>query len=134
MKGFGVSMVEVTYLYYKDEFKGNLVEENEFSRLLETAKIYVLNRTFGNADFITEDNIYASRIKFTLCSVIDLIKAHTSDDGTEHGAVTSESVGGSWSRSFKVADKGNSSLEDIIYDKIYSLLYGTGLMYGGEFL
>ena len=134
MKGFGGFMVKITYSYYKDEFKGSLVEENEFSRLLEIAEIYVLNRTFGNADFITEDNIYASRIKFTLCSVVDLIKAHTSDDGTEHGAVTSESVGGSWSRSFKVADKGSSSLEEIIYNKIYSLLYGTGLMYGGEFI
>ena len=127
-------MVEVTYSYYKDEFKGSLVEENEFSRLLETAKIYVLNRTFGNADFITEDNIYADRIKFTLCSVMDLIKTHTSDDGTEHGEVASESVGGSWSRSYKVANNSNNTLEDIIYDKIYFLLSCTGLMYGGEFI
>ena len=102
-------MVEVTYSYYKDEFKGNLVEENEFSRLLETAKIYVSNRTFGSSDSIDETNPYASRIKFTLCSVVELIKVHTSDDGTEHGAVASESVGGSWSLSFKIDSKrGNT--------------------------
>ena len=111
-------MVKITYSYYKDEFKGSLVEENEFSRLLEIAEIYVLNRTFGNADFITEDNIYADRIKFTLCSVVELIKVHTSDDGTEHGAVASESVGGSWSRSYKVENNSNNTLDDITFSFI----------------
>lgn len=124
-------MVEVTYLYYKDEFGGSIADEKEFSRLLENAKIYVSNITFGRSDSIDDDNIYAGRIKFTLCTIIDLIKAHTSDDGTEHGAITSESVGGIWSRSFKVSDKSGSSLEDVIYSKIYSLLSNTGLMYGG---
>lgn len=133
-KGFGGDMVEITYSYYKDEFKGSLVNENEFSRLLETAKIYVSNRTFGSSDSVDETHPYASRIKFTLCSVIELIKVHTSDDGTEHGAVTSESVGGSWSRSFKVDSKRGNTLDDIVYDKIYSLLSNTGLLYGGAFL
>lgn len=134
MKGFGCDMVEITYSYYTDEFKGSLVNENEFSILLETAKIYVSNRTFGRADSIDETNPYYGRVKFALCTVIDLIKAHTSDDGTEHGAVASEKVGGSWSRSYKMSDKYGSSLEDIVYDKIYSLLSGTGMLYGGEFL
>ena len=134
MKGFGGFMVEVTYSYYKDVYNGSLVDENEFSRLLETAKIYVSNRTFGNSDSIDEGNPYAGRLKFTLCSVVDLIKAHTSDDGTEHGAVSSESVGGSWSRSFKVDSKSGNTLDDIVYDKIYSLLSSTGLLYGGGYL
>lgn len=127
-------MVEITYSYYKDEFKGSLVNENEFSKLLETAKIYVSNRTFGHTDSIDETHPYASRIKYTLCTVIELIKVHTSDDGSEHGAITSESVGGSWSRSFKVDSKRGNTLEDIVYDKIYSLLSNTGLLYGGAFL
>lgn len=127
-------MVEITYSYYKDEFKGSLVNEDEFSKLLETAKIYVSNRTFGNSDDIDETNPYASRIKFTICTVVDLIKVHTSDDGTEHGAVASESVGGSWSRSFKVDSKRGNTLDDIIYDKIYSMLSNTGLLYGGGFI
>ena len=124
-------MVDVTYSYYKDVYNGSLVDENEFPRLLETAKIYVSNRTFGNSDGIDESNPYAGRLKFTLCSVVDLIKAHTSDDGTEHGSVSSESVGGSWSRSFKVDSKSGNTLDDIVYDKIYSLLSNTGLLYGG---
>lgn len=124
-------MVEITYSYYTDEYKGSSVNENEFSKLLETAKIYVSNRTFGRADAITEDDDYANRIKFTVCNVVDLIKVHTDDSGIEHGVVASESVGGSWSRTYKVSDKQSTSLEGVIYDKIYQLLSNTGLLYGG---
>lgn len=127
-------MVEITYSYYTDEFNGSLINENEFSKLLETAKIYVSNRTFGHSDSIDETHPYADRIKYTVCSVIDLVKVHTSDDGSEHGAITSESVGGSWSRSFNVGNKSGNTLDDIVYDKIYSLLSNTGLLYGGAFL
>lgn len=127
-------MVDIAYEYYKDNFRGILVSEDEFSKLLETAKIYVSNRTFGNVDYIDDTSQYADRVKFTLCSVMDLVKAHTGDDGVEHGAVTSESIGGSWSRSFKVSDKRGTTLEDIVYDKICTLLGGTGLLYGGTYL
>ena len=128
-------MVDISYSYYTDEYKGSSVNENEFPRLLETAKIYVSNRTFGNADYIDEGNQYADRVKFTLCSVMDIIKSKTSSDGSEHGAITSESVGGSWSRSYKVSDKdSNSTLDDLVYDKIYTLLSNTGLLYGGGWL
>ena len=126
-------MVDVTYTYYKEEFGGGLVKEPEFKKLLQTAKIYVSNRTFGASNKVNDTDDCAERLKFAICSVIDTISIHTDDSGMEHGAVASESVGGTWSRNYKVSDKGGTSLDDIVYDKLYHLLAGTGLLGGGAF-
>ena len=125
-------MVEITYSYYTDEYVGNSVTEEEFPKLLKLAKIHISNRTFGNSDKVEEDNPNADRVKYAVCSVIDTLKAHTDGSGIQHGVLTSESVG-NWSRSYKVTDKG-ATLEDIVNDKIYTLLSGTDLLYGGTCL
>lgn len=131
MKGFGDKMIQTTYTYYKDEYLGNLVKESEFPRLIKRAEVYVSARTFGNADGITDDSPYANKLRDCLCSVAETIKSHTEDDGTQHGEITSESVGGSWSRSYKASSNNDGTLDDIIYKQIYLNLSNTGMLYGG---
>lgn len=126
-------MVEVTYSYYKDEYFGDMIQESEFKKLIKRAEPYVSARTFGKADEVTDtsDTSLVIKVKDALCAVAEIIKAHTSDDGVEHGEVVSESVGGSWSRSFaNSTDK--SGMIDIITNKLYILLSNTGLLYGGD--
>ena len=134
MKGFGDDMIQTTYTYYKDEYLGNLVQESEFPRLVKRAEVYVSARTFGNADGITDDSPYADKLRDCLCSVAETIKSHTGDDGTQHGEITSENVGGSWSRSYKASRGNEGTLDDIIYKQISLNLANTGMLYGGAFV
>lgn len=126
-------MVNVTYSYYKDEYFGDLIQEEEFKKLIKRAKPYLSVRTFGRVDNIDEssDENIVNKIKDTYCSVAEILKAHTGDDGIEFGVVTSESVGGSWSRSFSVDEKAKN-IASIINDKICLHLANTGLLYAGD--
>ena len=125
-------MVKVEYSYYKDEYLGDLIQENEFNKLIKRAEPYVSTRTFGKASQVTEDmdETLVNKVKDALCAVAEIIKAYTGDDGTEHGRVSSESVGGSWSRSFAI-EKDSNDLINIIGDKLCLYLYDTGLLYAG---
>ena len=125
-------MIGVTYDYYKNEYYGEMLNEHEFNKYIKRAEPYVSSRTFGKADLVTDatDEVVANKVRDSICAVAEILKSHTGDDGIEHGAVSSENVGGSWSRSY-VVNKESSGITGIINDKIYTLLANTGLLYGG---
>lgn len=125
-------MVKVDYVYYKDEFSGDLISENEFDSLIKKAEPYVSMMTFGNADGVDDSSEYSSNVMNALCSVAETIKSYTDDSGVEHGAISSESVGGVWSRSYSVdKDSSSKSMESAIKFKLYMYLSNTGLLYAG---
>lgn len=124
-------MVSVDYDYYTTSYYGDLISEDEFPKFIKRAEPYVSARTFGSADEVEDTDTLANKVKDCLCGVAELLKSYTDDDGIAHGAVKSESVGGSWSRNYGGTSDGNESIEDIINNKIYIMLSNTGLLYAG---
>lgn len=125
-----LNMFEVDYAYYTDTYKGTSLTEQEFNIYITNATGRVYARTFASIDRLDQTSELLNKVKDTICVVADTVKAYTNNDGVEHGAVTSESVGGTWSMSYAVKD-GSSDLDSIVGDKIYISLYNTGLLYGG---
>lgn len=125
-------MLQVDYSYYTDTFLGDVLPESEFQKFIKRAEPYVSLRTFGRADDVVTTDICAGKLKDCLCSVAEIIKGYTANDGTERGAVVSESVGGSWSRSYgSSSDDLGKTLDGIVSSKIYVMLANTGLLFGG---
>ena len=87
-------MVTVDYNYYKDEFHGNL-SEDDFNRLVNLGYTAVDNFTFGRFQNLTEDDVdefTLMKIKSCVCAVCDRLES----DSIGVGLKSSESVG-SWS-------------------------------------
>lgn len=128
-------MISVDYDFYKNNYYGDVLSESEFSKFIKRSEPYVSQITFRRADSIDEDDVNADKIKYSLCAVAELVKSYTNEDGSVHGAIASESVGGSWSISYNNnSDNSNNSLESAIYSKLQLYLAGTGLLYAGAFI
>jgi hypothetical protein len=78
------------YAYYTDTYKGNVITEYDFDRLILRASIYLDRITDGQAANYTP----ADAVKLAACAVAEAWQ--TNEQG---GDVASQSVG-SWSRSF----------------------------------
>jgi hypothetical protein len=123
-------MVEVTYTYYTDTYLGTILStEPLFDKYLADAVDYVNARTFGNANEVTDDDVNAPKVKRALCKIADLLKVNVTDTGYINGVVTSESVGSTWSKSYKVDNSARP--EDVLDKQLCLILYNTGLLYGG---
>ena len=125
-------MISVDYTYYKNSYLGDVLTEAEFPKFVKRSEPYISARTFGQADVLDESSPYADKLKDCICSVAEVLKSNTSDDGAEHGLIASENVGGSWSRTYQAGSSDEEkTVSGMINSKIYLMLANTGLLYGG---
>lgn len=133
----GVTVIYADYGFYRNEYIGNAVQEDDFPRMAARASRYI--------DYITQNraanNAELPAVKLACCALAEqyhLIERaqqasseSLSDDTVE---VKSESVG-SWSRSYgsaadnaaSISENAQSELEDLAY----RYLSFTGLLYRG---
>lgn len=117
-------MITVDYTYYKDEYGGNL-SEDDFKKLVNIAYIVVDNFTFGRFQGLTEDVVNEftlMKVKTCVCALCDKVES-----ATLSGVVprASESVG-SWSVSY-AADSLPKSVQASLYSLVNFYLGGTAL-------
>lgn len=130
-------MFKVEYEYYRDEYFGKSISEEEFPRYMKLANKYISPLTYQRVDTLLDDPDISedtkNKVRDAYCAIGDLICVSTSDDGvTTHGEVKSESIG-PWSRSYTTnSDSSETTFESKVYSKLNFLLAGTGLLYAGE--
>lgn len=130
-------MINVDYSYYTDDFMGDILTSDNFARYIKRATPYVSSYTFAQADTVDDNDPRASSVKDALCAVADVLCTSVdASTGEERGPISSESVGGSWSRSYAVKSQNSndilSPLDQRIKDRLYIILSNTGLLYAGE--
>jgi hypothetical protein len=113
-------MAYADFPYYKDEYKGTLLEE-EFTRLSRQASAYIDQVTFGKVAGEHPEAIQI-KIKDACCAVAEILKKK--EDG---GELSSQTVG-PWTKHFAGSGK---TLDQQQYDAALLYLGMTGLMYRG---
>lgn len=95
-------MINVTYEYYRDTYKGKLIPQDEFDVIARKAGYLLDAMTFGrlknaSSSFLTEDII--ARVSDCLCEIADKLQMNTEDGVISEGVKTSETVA-NWSQSY----------------------------------
>nr|DAU00046.1 MAG TPA: Head Tail Connector Protein [Caudoviricetes sp.] len=108
-------MLYANYEYYTGVYGGEM-SEAEFKALSRKASAYIDMVTFKRA----RNYQGGDEVKEACCAIADELKKQSSN-------VISESVG-SWSRQYKIDEKGEKTLFDIA--SMYLAL--TGLLYAGR--
>lgn len=115
-------MVYADYDYYKNDFHGQKITNEEFDRLAIKASAFLDVITFNR---IEQTQPVADPIKNAMCAVAEI--QQTYDSGA--GGIASESVG---KASVTYANADGKTLEQESYNAAYPFLIGTGLLYRGE--
>ena len=120
-------MVEVSYSFYTDDYKGSTISESDFNAIQQKAILIMDGIT--TADLMALDSNKMSeglllKYKMCVCNVADAV-FNLSEDGIEQPALKSEKVG-AWATTYAVQDgkTGYSTLSGIVY----MWLSGTELM------
>lgn len=132
-------MLDITYEYYTDVYGGSSVEEKNFEfRLRRT--IAVCNRyltvdlfEFDESQY-TENQLY--RLKTAICAAAECVDAFlVSGSNVTSKAVSSESVGGAWSKSYQVSDsdKDGTAMGDNVQQILIDFLSGSIFMSVGGY-
>ncbi len=114
------------YAYYRDEFHGNMSEE-DFAYYAESSSDYIDSVTYGRitAETLADEKL-ARKIKRACCACADI-----SAEIAVSARIASETVG---SHSVTYAAAGNSSAaEKRLFDSVKRYLGSTGLMYRGVY-
>lgn len=111
-----------TYEYYRTQYKGNSIKDEEtFDSVVVEADAYVDRITMGKIREETDD------VRNAVCAVAEVIEKQTHD---ESPTVSSESVG-NHSKSYTVNTKSEAEREVEKYRKASLYLFRTGLLYRG---
>lgn len=103
------------YTFYSESYKGNMIPESDFDRLITRASSYIDNITYGRASVYSTDDA----VKMAACAVAEAWQVNE-----QGGDLQSQSVG-SWSRTYAVQVKSN---EQRLYDAASLHLLGTALL------
>lgn len=129
----------MNYLFYKDNYHGEIINEDSFPSLLIKAQSYVDYVTMGKASKFM-DGSFGLKIKYTICEVIDLYAQQLEQEKRLKNnpqalqGIKSETVK---SHTVQYANTGNSAVSKIeaSYNElrrqaVYKHLLPTGLLYG----
>lgn len=110
----------VEYLFYKEEFQGELLPEALFNKYEVKARYFINQISFGRISMIP----FTKEIKFSICAVAEKMRVFD----LEGGIKSSESIG---KKSINYYIERKTSREGILYKEAYIYLAGTGLLYRG---
>ena len=113
-------MIYIDYKYYKNQYRGNAVTEEDFPRLSIQASAILDAITFGNIKIVSDE------VKMACCAIMDEARA-ISDIPI---GVQSERVG-PWSATYDSNVRGNQ--EQRYRDAAAVYLANTGLLFRGVY-
>lgn len=137
-------MIELSYEYYKNNFGGTLLDETTFERLkTRTVAIASSILVCNNIIKMTELDFQQDELellKQALCASVECLSQCLQNGSAATAAVvTSESVAGTWSRSYAdTSSEKESSSNTVTYDAVRDVLSDylscTSLMQRGYFI
>ena len=114
-------MIYADYDYYLDEYFGNSISGDDFSRLSRQASAYIETITYGNAEKATDSKVIA-KLSDACCAIAEIM--YKQEQG---GEVASESNDGA-----SVTYVNSSTTpEQRLYNIAVMHLSSTGLLYAG---
>lgn len=114
-------MIYADYEYYKNEYRGNVVKnEDDFLRLAPRASAWLDRLTYGRS----KDHADEEPVKMACCAVSEVMLRQESANGQEIIAEANDGVSVSYASSGKSADR-------TLYDAAALYLMSTGMMYRG---
>lgn len=125
-------MIYADYEYYKDEYGGNMISENDFKMVAVKASERINAMTFGRLENGIPD-IHSEKIRRCCCELAENIHKYGNTYGAENMAVSSEKIG-AYSIDYKSTAEQISAvlaLDDICNEIIRRHLSRTGLLYRG---
>ncbi|MDO5432972.1 hypothetical protein [Eubacterium sp.] len=114
-------MIYADYDYYKNDFHGQKITNEEFDRLAIKASAFLDVITFNQ---IEQPQSVTDPVKNAMCAVAEILQTY--DSGS--GGIASESVG---KESITYANVERKTAEKESYNAAYPFLLGTGLLYRG---
>lgn len=128
-------MAYCDYGFYKSEYKGNVITEDDFSRLEIRAEDKLNALTFGRTENLPDDYMFAVRVKKALCALAEKMADVELANNTlrNSGGVGVSSVSsGSESISFRADTIISDSEQNKLYlNVVRDYLLNTGLLYAG---
>lgn len=114
-------MVYADYEYYKKDYHGNVVKnEDDFIRLAPRASAWLDRLTFGRS----KDHSDEEPVKMSCCAVCEVMLQQEPTGGREITAEANDGVSVSYASGGKSADRK-------LYDAAALYLMSTGMMYQG---
>lgn len=130
-------MLSVDYTFYTEVYGGTSIPQDDFDRVINRALGVLNGCTAVNLfeyDFSSDPESQVNRLKMALCNTADAVLGGTdASTGLASPPVASESIAGTWSRSYAVASTDSSSYSRLTAE-VQSLannwLVGTPYVYG----
>lgn len=130
-------MLSIDYTFYKEVYGGTSIPQDDFQRIINRA-LGVLNGCTAvdlfDYDFSADPESQVNRLKMALCNTADAVFGGTdAKTGLVNAPVSSESIAGTWSRSYAVASSevsAASRLNAEVQSLANNWLAGTPYVYG----
>ena len=125
-------MAYVTKVYYRDTFKGESVDDADFSGLLVRAVEIIEEMTMyriSEAELAKMPEEMQTRVKNAICAQIEYLDANGGCEMDTGADLQSASLG-RFNYS-KAAGAGGSTIQSIYAPRAQRILYPTGLLYRG---
>lgn len=132
-----MKVLTIDYTFYKDVYGGTSITEDAFNRVINRA-LGVLNECLSvdvfTYDFDSDPEAQVTRLKFALCNTADAVNSLIdTNTGLPNPVVSSESIAGTWSRSYAVSTTANTNsyrLSSEVQATVNMWLSGTPYIYG----
>lgn len=117
-------------VFYKNDFYGNTIPDNEFDMYSDKASEYIDTYTFGRAKSVSDDAAMA-QIKKATCKIAeDLYYQQQFIIESKSGAISSISCG-SETISFNNYNQAGTDITNTIRNELSLYLGNTGLLFAG---
>jgi hypothetical protein len=131
-------MFTIDYSFYTNVYGGSLIKEADFTRLSDraigTTNSYVLIDLYSDYDISTELDLVLHK---AVCAVAEVISSALASGGSSVKPVLqSESVAGTWSKTYSTGDNQNAyaNMEFAVIATLTDYLGGTDLLFKGGFI